>query len=451
MAYAVTFPENITGEIACEMSQEISDLCKSSKEMDMLKSCMSHFVQEVLGNAKYNGHDKVFWEIQRVYEPLKEHNLLLLKHHLIKAASDASVKDIAFILGRGVGVNAKDNSRLPVFVRAAFASHVRSDRDMNVCKLLISEGANVDVIIYGKPLLHYFILTGLDQASKLLIENGANINEQDDHGRTALMYAIKNDFYDIAGLLIERGANVNLREEWGITALHYAIFNKETELCRLLIAKGADVNTKTIIGASPLWYASRLGLDKLVKSLISEGADINAQDELGHTALQQAIEGVIDKGLSIKICKLLISAMVKQCVPRCHIIAQIERALERPLKEELFGHPVERAQQGPLRKELLDHLEEQELYSLRNPKYPDFRPGAPWERVLGLPSKASASDVNKKFKELEVIFHPELFDQHRGFWADYGIKTKEKAHDAFAKIIKARRKAFQKIKSPYTK
>ncbi|EAY20671.1 hypothetical protein TVAG_163670 [Trichomonas vaginalis G3] len=44
---------------------------------------------------------------------------------------------------------------------------------------------------------------------KYFLSNGANINEKDDFGKTALHYAAKNNIIEIAKLIISHGANVN--------------------------------------------------------------------------------------------------------------------------------------------------------------------------------------------------------------------------------------------------
>lgn len=55
---------------------------------------------------------------------------------------------------------------------------------------------------------------------ELLIENSANINEQDDAGRTPLFTAAEAGNNDIVRFLIEKKANVNIANKNGTTPLH---------------------------------------------------------------------------------------------------------------------------------------------------------------------------------------------------------------------------------------
>ncbi len=52
-----------------------------------------------------------------------------------------------------------------------------------------------------------------------LISKGANINAQDQYGRTALMLALVNYHLNIAKLLLQHSSDVTLKDQWGDTAL----------------------------------------------------------------------------------------------------------------------------------------------------------------------------------------------------------------------------------------
>jgi len=53
---------------------------------------------------------------------------------------------------------------------------------------------------------------------KTLIESAADVNERDDEGRTALMFAVTNMHTDSAKALLEHGADVNVTANDGSTA-----------------------------------------------------------------------------------------------------------------------------------------------------------------------------------------------------------------------------------------
>ena len=72
--------------------------------------------------------------------------------------------------------------------------------------------------------------------------------------------------------LIKEGADVNERDARGQTALMWAVQYEHTELVELLIANGADVNAKDNDGWTALIWAARCGHTETVKPLKKHGA-----------------------------------------------------------------------------------------------------------------------------------------------------------------------------------
>lgn len=62
---------------------------------------------------------------------------------------------------------------------------------------------------------------------KLLLANGANVNAIDNDGNTPLHY-VRN--VEIAKLLVEAGANINAKNEFGHTSLYYAKRSQQKEV-----------------------------------------------------------------------------------------------------------------------------------------------------------------------------------------------------------------------------
>ena len=65
---------------------------------------------------------------------------------------------------------------------------------------------------------------GHDRCVEVLLDAGADINAQDEVGRTALMEACVAFKKDVIRLLISRGADVNLCDNNGCTALMRAAY-----------------------------------------------------------------------------------------------------------------------------------------------------------------------------------------------------------------------------------
>ena len=75
-----------------------------------------------------------------------------------------------------------------------------------------------------------------------ILERGADVNEIDDRGRTALYEASKEGHLDILEALIKAGADVDQvpEDRNGKTALHIASFKGRTNIVESLLDAGAD-------------------------------------------------------------------------------------------------------------------------------------------------------------------------------------------------------------------
>ena len=130
------------------------------------------------------------------------------------------------------------------------------------------------------------------QASRVMvaIESGADLNNQDLNGTTALMFASKLGSEDIVDILITAGANVNIqRGKLGVTALMLAASSGHRQVVQKLLAAGANVQAVNIDGSTALMAAALAGDSEIVADLIAAGAEVNAIDQADDTALNIAI------------------------------------------------------------------------------------------------------------------------------------------------------------------
>ena len=104
---------------------------------------------------------------------------------------------------------------------------------------------------------------------KTLIENGANVNDKDFQGDTALIYAstfLKWDL-SIIKLLIDSGIEINAQDKDGYTALMEATISGNYETVKLLIENGADINIKNNDGKTALDYAEENDYKNIIELL----------------------------------------------------------------------------------------------------------------------------------------------------------------------------------------
>jgi len=118
-----------------------------------------------------------------------------------------------------------------------------------------------------------------------LIGLGADPNDIDQEGRTALMFAAFNGHTEIVRLLLDEGAEVGTRDALGRTALLYASTGPFPETVKLLLDHHADPNiVDNNEHFSPLMHAAAEGQLEVVKILLDGGADPALKDLDGETA-----------------------------------------------------------------------------------------------------------------------------------------------------------------------
>ncbi|XP_069008089.1 ankyrin repeat and SAM domain-containing protein 4B [Embiotoca jacksoni] len=88
------------------------------------------------------------------------------------------------------------------------------------------------------PLMYAVCLQDLGTRAKftrLLLEKGANVNCQDEDGRTALSLVCEMGYLDVVKLLVQFNADPDVSDAWGNSALMYAAFSGHSQVLEFLV------------------------------------------------------------------------------------------------------------------------------------------------------------------------------------------------------------------------
>ena len=199
---------------------------------------------------------------------------------LHRACLTKQVAVAKFLLDKGANVNARDDYQFTPLHRASGVP----DQDLVLLQSLIDKGADVNAQGYnGLTPLHWAAFRGGFKVAKLLLDHGADINACDKYSGpigpasisgTVLQVAIDlGPNEGMAKLLVENGAKLNERDPDGNTELHLAAMKGYADLARLLAGHGADVNAVNKHNRTALYYAAKHGYRRTADALIAAGAE----------------------------------------------------------------------------------------------------------------------------------------------------------------------------------
>jgi|GEM_PF-5323299 len=119
-------------------------------------------------------------------------------------------------------------------------------------------------------LLHFAANFGDTNVTKLLLEEGANIDIKDQNKNTPLHLAASNGHTDIVKLLMEKEPDLSVVNKEGNTSLHLAASNGHTDIVKLLVGKGSDLSAVNKDGGTPLQIAFYNNHTEIVKYLMEK-------------------------------------------------------------------------------------------------------------------------------------------------------------------------------------
>ena len=100
--------------------------------------------------------------------------------------------------------------------------------------------------------LHWAAFYGHDAVVAVLLSNGANINQANNHGSSPLHWAAIEGHDSAVAVLLSNGANVNQVTDDGKSPLHLAANRGEEAVVAVLLSNGADVNQADNNGEKPI-------------------------------------------------------------------------------------------------------------------------------------------------------------------------------------------------------
>ncbi|MBP7584395.1 MAG: ankyrin repeat domain-containing protein [Spirochaetes bacterium] len=249
-------------------------------------------------------------EMRRYYEDEKNYTK---EEHLHHSIEKSDMRKIARLIELGADVNKIHNSSFcdssgmtPMMVAAR---HGR----LEIARLLVKNGALVNEkgSQEGTALLTA-VTYGNRELARFLLEQGAYSAVAGTIGETTVLKSIDNitplhvavlkDDIETADLLVSHLANLNAVTGEGEVPMNFA---KNEKMISYLFAKGAVIKPES----HPLHRAALYGNGKVMKILLAKDFDINSLNDSGETALHcavaadnvEAVRVLLEHGCSVNV------------------------------------------------------------------------------------------------------------------------------------------------------
>jgi ankyrin repeat protein len=165
--------------------------------------------------------------------------------------------------------------------------HSTEHADLACFRLLLARGASV----VGTNALKHILDREEPEGLRLLLDAGADPNEVNERGETALHWAVwRGRSAAIVKMLLDAGTAIDARRADGRTAYALAVLSGRPEVVELLARRGADT-TVTILDAGEgrlLVEAATAHWTQTVREMLAKGVPIESVGEHGATALHWA-------------------------------------------------------------------------------------------------------------------------------------------------------------------
>ena len=226
----------------------------------------------------------------------------------IETAKQGNIERLQYFIDKGVDINARDR-----YGRTALSRAIQNGRP-EVVDVLLDNGADVPFAfvitthdeLRTKPSkvqqaqfnaeLIEVAKQGDIQTVKTFVKRGADIDVQDNQGRTPLYLAAKNEHPEVVDVLLDNGAasyyttdnqawkdlmlvaNQEIREKINKKREEEAFIEtaKQGNIERLqyFIDKGVDINARDRYGRTALYWAIQKDFEEVVDVLLDNGADV---------------------------------------------------------------------------------------------------------------------------------------------------------------------------------
>ena len=129
-----------------------------------------------------------------------------------------------------------------------------------------------------------------NDAIRLLVRRGANVNAQNERGERALSFLTRNGNHAAMKIVLEAGANAHYADRDGRSPLMLSVLKRDSVAVKELLQHGTAGEARTLPGMTDLLSAAAMMDDaETTRLLLGAGIEVDSIDRDGRTALIVAV------------------------------------------------------------------------------------------------------------------------------------------------------------------
>jgi ankyrin repeat protein len=208
-----------------------------------------------------------------------------IQHAYTVAAKNSCDWGIKVLLRHNTDINTLDKRNISALMEVVALG------DLDAARILLKNRANPDgdeQVRDSRPLL-LAAHQGMTEMVRLLLDEGADLEIEDQMGLTALHWASREDRLETVQFLLSRGAEIDKTGLDEATPLYSAVSRGALQMTQLLLEGKADINARDgDFGQTALILAAKYSHVDILHLLLARGADVHLRDEEGISALDWA-------------------------------------------------------------------------------------------------------------------------------------------------------------------
>ncbi|XP_076547719.1 uncharacterized protein LOC117610162 [Osmia lignaria lignaria] len=203
------------------------------------------------------------------------------------AVKTGNMEITQLLLNQGAYADAIDNYGIIPLNIAAVKGYVQIAKD------LLNHGAYIYSVCTSKGWegymsLHFASIAGSEEAVRLFLDKGVDVNTNAKDNLTPLHMATKAGHETVVNLLLKHGAKVDAQDKNGKTALYLAVGQKYSNIVKVILKYCPDINNESNRSS---FEAAVYGYRKeIVETFLQHGFTVNPKDIKNPKLLYTAVE-----------------------------------------------------------------------------------------------------------------------------------------------------------------